>query len=90
MEMIRAQQDSPSLRSSTPRTPRDRPRCGVLIMGFRRAHIFAATELFISAHTLGDEEAILAWLAQHDIYGQGLREGNGLMTGWGADSQRST
>jgi hypothetical protein len=68
MGVIRAQQDGPSLRGTTPRIPRDSLRCGVLIMGFRCAHIFAATEVFISADTLGDEEAIRAWLAQHDIH----------------------
>jgi hypothetical protein len=68
MGVIRAQQDNPSLRGTTPRTSRDSLRCGVLIMGFRRANIFAATEVFISADTLGDEEAIGAWLAQHDIH----------------------
>ena len=66
--MIRAQQDTPSFRGTTPRTPRDSLRCGVLIMGFRRATIFAATEVVISADTLGDEEAIRAWLAQHSIH----------------------
>jgi hypothetical protein len=68
MGVIRAQQDTPSFRATTPRTPRDSLRCGVLIMGFRRATIFAATEVVISADTLGDEEAIRAWLAQHDIH----------------------
>jgi hypothetical protein len=68
MGVIRAQQDSPSLRDTTPRIPHDNLRCGVLIMGFRLANIFAATEVFISADTLGDEEAIRAWLAQHDIH----------------------
>ena len=40
----------------------------MLIMGACRGHVFVATEVLISADTLGDEEAIRAWLAQHDIH----------------------
>ena len=68
MAAIGARQDSRSLRGTTLRTPRDGQRCGVLIMGSRRADVFVATEVLISADTLGDEEAIRAWLAQHDIH----------------------
>jgi hypothetical protein len=61
-------QDHPSLRGTTLRTPSDSQRSGVLIMGVRRGDVFAATEVLISADTLGDEEAIRTWLAQHDIH----------------------
>jgi hypothetical protein len=37
-------------------------------MGARRGNVFVATEVLISADTLGDEAAIRAWLAQHDIH----------------------
>ena len=37
-------------------------------MGMRRGDVFVATQVLISADTLGDEEAIRAWLAQHDIH----------------------
>ena len=37
-------------------------------MGSRRADVFVATDVLISADTLGDEEAIRAWLAQQDIH----------------------
>jgi hypothetical protein len=37
-------------------------------MGARRGDVFVATEVLISADTLGDEEAIRAWLAQHDVH----------------------
>jgi hypothetical protein len=47
---------------------RDGQRSGVLIMGARRGDVFVATEVLISADTLGDEAAIRAWLAQHDIH----------------------
>jgi hypothetical protein len=47
---------------------RDGQRAGVLIMGARRGDVFVATQVLISADTLGDEAAIRAWLAQHDIH----------------------
>lgn len=68
MTAIGARQDNPSLLGITLWAPRDGQRCGVLIMGSRRADVFVATEVLISADTLGDEEAIRAWLAQHDIH----------------------
>jgi hypothetical protein len=37
-------------------------------MGARRGDAFVAIEVLISADTLGDEEAIRVWLAQHDIH----------------------
>jgi hypothetical protein len=37
-------------------------------MGTRRGDVFVATEVLISADTLGDEEAIRAWLGRHDIH----------------------
>jgi hypothetical protein len=37
-------------------------------MGSRRANIFVAIEVLICADRLGDEEAIRAWLAQHEIH----------------------
>jgi hypothetical protein len=43
-------------------------RPGVLIVGARRGDVFVATEVLIAAETLGDEEAVRAWLAQHDIH----------------------
>jgi hypothetical protein len=39
----------------------------VLIIGTRSGDVFVATEVLISADSLGDEEAIRAWLAQHHI-----------------------
>jgi hypothetical protein len=62
------QQDNPSLRDTTVWTPPDCQPSGVLIMGARRGAIFVPTEVLISADTLGDEEAIRVWLAQHDIH----------------------
>jgi hypothetical protein len=61
-------------------------------MGARRGNFFVATEVLISADTLGDETAIRAWLAQHDIHvappcrstastPKGSTEGDRLMTG---------
>jgi hypothetical protein len=47
---------------------RDGQRSGVLIMGACRGDVFVATQILISAETLGDEAAIRAWLAQHDIH----------------------
>jgi hypothetical protein len=41
---------------------------GVLIIGARRGNAFVATEVLISADSLGEEEAIRAWLQQHDIH----------------------
>ncbi len=37
-------------------------------MGSRKVDVFVATEVLISADTLGDEVAIRAWLAQHEIH----------------------
>ena len=68
MTAIGARQDNPSLLGITLWAPRDGQRFGVLIMGSRRADVFVATEVLISADTLGDEEAIRAWLAHHDIH----------------------
>ena len=67
MTPIDARQENASLRGTIVWTPRDDQRCGVLIMGSRRAHVFVATEVLIFAETLGAEEAVCAWLAQHDI-----------------------
>jgi hypothetical protein len=61
-------QHDPSLRGSPFRTPPDGQPSGVLIIGARRGDVFVATEVLISADTLGDEEAVRAWLAQHDIH----------------------
>ena len=61
-------QDNPSLWDTTLWTPPDGQRSGVLIMGARRGDVFVTTEVLISADTLGDEAAIRAWLAQHDIH----------------------
>jgi hypothetical protein len=61
-------QDNPSLRGATLCTPPGGQPSGVLIMGARRGDVFVATEVLISADTLGDEEAIRAWLGQHDIH----------------------
>ena len=63
MTAIGARQDNASLRGIPFWAPRDGQRCGVLIIGSRRADVFVATEVLISADTLGDEEAIRAWLA---------------------------
>jgi hypothetical protein len=68
MAAIRTRQENPNPRGAILRTPRDDQRCGVLIMGCRRADVFVATDVLISADTLGDEEAIRAWLAKHDIH----------------------
>jgi hypothetical protein len=50
------------------RERRHRQRSGVLIMGARRGDVFVATQILISAETIGDEAAMRAWLAQHDIH----------------------
>jgi hypothetical protein len=39
-----------------------------LISGSVRRGVFVATDVFIAADTLGGEEAIRAWLAQHAIH----------------------
>jgi hypothetical protein len=48
-------------------TSRADQRPGVLIVGFCRGEVFVADELLIHAETLGAEEAVHAWLAQHGI-----------------------
>jgi hypothetical protein len=62
-----ARHDNSSLQATTLSLLRDGQRSGVLIMGACRGDVFVATEVLISVDTLGDEEAIRAWLAQHDI-----------------------
>lgn len=68
MAAMGARQDNPGLQAPDLWIPGDGQRFGVLIMGARRGDVFVATEVLISADTLGDEEAIRAWLAQHDIH----------------------
>jgi hypothetical protein len=51
-----------------PQPPRDGRRFGVLIMGGRRGDVFVPSEILICADTLGEEEAIRAWLAGYDIH----------------------
>ncbi len=63
-----ARQGNPSLQAPDLWTPCDGQRSGVLIMATRRGDVFVATQVLISADTLGDEAAIRAWLAQHDIH----------------------
>ena len=63
-----ARQDNPSLQATTLWPLRGGQRSGVLIMGACRGDVFVATEVLISADTLGDEAAIRAWLAQHNIH----------------------
>jgi hypothetical protein len=59
--------DKPSLLDVTLWTPPDGRRSSVLIVGTRRGDVFVPTELLICAETLGDEDAIRAWLVQHDV-----------------------
>jgi hypothetical protein len=37
-------------------------------MGVHRGDVFIPTEILISADTLGEEEAIRWWLAEHDMH----------------------
>ena len=67
MAAMDARPDHPSLQAPDLRIPHDGQRSGVLIMGARLGDVFVATEVLISADSLSDEEAIRAWLAQHDI-----------------------
>jgi hypothetical protein len=67
MNLTGTRQERPALRGATRGGPRDDQRCGVLISGSVRRGVFVATDVFIAADTLGGEEAIRAWLAQHEI-----------------------
>jgi hypothetical protein len=60
--------DSTSLRGTPLGAPPDGQPSGVLIKGIRLGAVFVPTEVLISADTLGDEDAIRAWLAEHDIH----------------------
>ena len=60
--------DTPRLQRITLSTPRADQRPGVLIVGSCRGEIFVVDELRIYAETLGGEEAVRAWLAQHGIH----------------------
>jgi hypothetical protein len=68
MSLTGTRQESPALRGATRGGPRDDQRCGVLISGSVRRGVFVATDVFIAADTLSDEEAIRAWLAQLAIH----------------------
>jgi hypothetical protein len=68
MAAIGTREENPNLRGAILSTPPGDQRCGVLIVGSRRANSFVATDVLISADTLSDEEAIRAWLAQHAIH----------------------
>ena len=59
--------DNPPLQRSAFSTSHADRRPGVLIVGFCRGELFVADELLIYAETLGAEEAVHAWLAQHGI-----------------------
>jgi hypothetical protein len=63
MDAPDTRQESPILPHALLSKPRGDQRCGVLIVGFARRDVFVATEVFISADTLGDEAATRAWLA---------------------------
>jgi hypothetical protein len=104
MAAMGAEQDDSSLQSTSLWPSRERERSGVLIVGARRGDVFVATEVLISAETLDDEDAIRAWLAQHDIHvappmpqhcprPQGLRAGTAASgtpgRTWTADDQRT-
>lgn len=65
--MKRVQPVNSNFPRTTVPTPPDGRRSGVLIIGVRRDAIFVPTEVLISADALGDEQAIRAWLATHDI-----------------------
>ena len=59
--------DAPNLQCTAVSTSRADQRPGVLIVGSCRGEVFVADELLIYAETLGGEEAVRAWLAQHGI-----------------------
>jgi hypothetical protein len=63
-----ARQDNPRLQAPDLWPPCDGQQPGVLIIGTRRGEVFVATQVLISVDTLGDEVAIRAWLAKHDIH----------------------
>jgi hypothetical protein len=64
MAAIGTRQENPNFRDTILWTLPDDQRCGVLIVGSRRANAFVATDVLIAADTLIDEEAIRAWLAR--------------------------
>jgi hypothetical protein len=92
--------DDPDLLGMTLWTPPDGRRSSVLIVGARRGDVFVATELLICADSLGDEDAIRAWLARHDVHVApalahkgsarvGGQSGTARRT-WTADDQRAS
>ena len=60
--------DTSDLQRTTISTSRSDQRPGVLIVSFCQGEVFAADEFLIYAETLGGEEAVRAWLAQHGIH----------------------
>jgi hypothetical protein len=60
--------DHSVLQTPTRRTPQPGQGSSLLIIGSCQGDVFIATEVLICAERLGDEDAMRAWLAQHDIH----------------------
>ena len=60
--------DTSHLQRTAFSTSRADQRPGVLIVGLWQGEVFVANEFLIYAETLGGEEAVRAWLAQHGIH----------------------
>ena len=65
---VGGRRDNPNFQRPARSTSRADQRPGVLIVGSCRGEVFVADELLIYADTLGGEEAVRAWLAQHGIH----------------------
>jgi hypothetical protein len=63
----RVRQDHPTLQPSFPSPPRAAQRPSVLIVGSCQGKVFVADDLLVYAETIDGEEAVRAWLVQHDI-----------------------
>jgi hypothetical protein len=60
--------DNSNLQRTTPSTSRADQRPGVLIVGSCHGKVFVADDPLIYAETLEGEEAVRAWLVEHDIH----------------------
>jgi hypothetical protein len=60
-------QDHPALQLAFLSTSRAAQRPSVLIFGSCHGKVFVADDLLVYAETLDGEEAVRAWLVQHDI-----------------------
>jgi hypothetical protein len=68
MRAPRTRYEDPWIQPTDRRTPGHDRGPAILILGSCGGDVFVADEILICADTLGNEEAVRAWLGQHGIH----------------------